>query len=171
MNITNELDDLVKSFNLYRFQNELNFYKSQNDSSQKYSSQINLLTSIINNLNNTKEVKDNSKSKIQNMFNEIDQMVYKKEWKKLPNFHKNIKIKEYLLEQYNDIKKDELKYIENMLADAVENKKLNNDEYVNYNQNLSKITNISILKKNAEGKLVLEFPTKKNVKTKKNQKK
>lgn len=157
--ITNELDDLAKSFKLYRFKSELNFYQSQND--KKYSEKINSLIKVIASLDGTQEVKDNSKSKIQNAFNEIDKMVYKKPWRKLPNFHKNIKIKEYLFEQYKDKKKGELEYMEKMLLDAVENKKLNKDEYVIYDQNLCKITAIPILKGDLEGGFALEYPIKK----------
>jgi len=162
--ITNELDDLAKSFKLYRFKNELDFYKSQND--KKYSDKIDSLTKIIAGLDGIQDVKEDSKNKIQNVFNEIDKMVYKKPWKKLPNFHKNIKIKEYVSDNFKD-KKNDSDIIEKILLDAVENKELNKDEYVAYDQNLCKITSIPILKQNDDGKYILEYPTKKVTKSKK----
>ena len=156
--ITNELDDLAKSFKLYRLKTELDFHKSRDDDLN--SDKINTLIKIITNVEGVVE-KDTSKSKIQNAFDEIDKMVYKKQWKKFPNFHKNIKIKEYLLEFYET--KDERDCIENILLNAVENKELNRDEYVIYDQDICKITAIPILKQNSEGLYFLEYPTKKVV--------
>lgn len=155
--ITNELDNLAKSLKLYRFKGELNFYQSQNDN--KYSDKINQLIKIIDNLEDSQCTEDISRNKILNVFDEINKMTYMKPWKKLPDFHKNVKIKEYLDEKYKDNKNDR-NTIEGLLTVAIENKELNKDEYVTYDISLCKITDIPVLKKN-ENLFKLEFPSKK----------
>lgn len=160
LNITNELDELVKSLKLYHFKNELNFNLSQNN--DKNQDNINLLTKIINNLEKI-ELVDN-KNKIQETFNEIDKMVYKRPWKKIPNFHKTVKIKEYLNENYKDKKIYDT--IEKILLDAIDNKNYNKFELITYDQVLCKITAIPMLKQNSEGHFALELPNK-NKKSKK----
>lgn len=156
--ITNELDDLAKSFKLYRFRTELDFYQSQDDNI--YADRINSLTNIIINLENISKEKNNSKNKIRNAFDEIDKLVYKKPWKKIPNFHKDIKIKEYLLERFKD-DNDQIEHIEKIIIDAIGNSEIKKD-FIVYDQNLCKITDITVLKQNIEGKYILEFPKENN---------
>lgn len=147
--ITNELDDLAKSFKLYRFNGELNYYTSQNDNINN--EKIEALTKVIAVLDGKQDTK-NEKNKTIEALNEMSNMVYKKTWRRIPNFHKNIKIKEYLSERFKDIN---YSYIENMISSAIENNEFNNEENVIYDQKICKIIDIPALKQDQSGKYIL----------------
>jgi hypothetical protein len=153
--ISNELDDLAKSFKLYWLEGELNYY--QKVDSGLHSDKIELLTKTISGLVGAREQKDTGKSKIQSTFNEIDKMVYMKLWRKLPDFHKNVKIREYLDSNFKD--KEGREVVENLLTSAIQNKELNRDEYVQYDQSQCKIFDIPVLK-NIGGQFKLVLPAK-----------
>lgn len=161
--IINEINEIAKSLKRYRFQNELIYYQSQNDN--KFIDKINNLNRIINELEDKsndiilQNNENNARNKIRNVFSEADKIVYKKPWNKLPEFHKNVKIKEFVSNYY---KNDE---VEKMLLDAVGKNELKKDHVV-YDQNLCKIVDIPILK-NIDGKFKLEYTKKRNTRTKK----
>lgn len=159
MNISNELDELARSLKLYRFRNELNFYKSQND--EKNLIRIEKLTKIINSLESTQLVQN--KDKIQHAFDDGYKFVYMKPWRRLQDFHKVVKIKEFVEERYKDEKNKGI--IEKMLLEAIEKKQLNKDNYVKYDQNISKIIDIPALKQDNDGnfKIILSLPRKRIV--------
>ena len=145
--IVNEIDNLSKIYKLYRFKNELNYYLSQDVNT--YSDKINKLNQIITNLETS------NKKTVHDVCDQINKLVYKKPWNKLPNFHKNVKINEYIVEHYKDNKD-----LEKLLSDAVNDKLLNSNKYVVYDQLLCKIIEIPVLKEK-DGKFILEFHKKK----------
>lgn len=145
--ISNELDNLSKSFKLYRLRTELNFYQQMEKDTNL--DRINILLNIINELEGNK-IKD----KIHNFFDNIDKLVYKKPWKRLPEFHKIIKIKEYLDEKYKT--NDKRNIIEELLINTIKTKDTTKGNYIIYDENICKITDIPGLK-NIDGqyKLIL----------------
>lgn len=79
-----------------------------------------------------------------NMFKEIDKYTYKKQWNKLPPFHKTVKLTEYLNENIKDkTTRDEL--IEKLTDHAI-NGRINTKKYVVYDPNEEKILLLPCLK-------------------------
>ena len=157
MSTSNELDDIAKSLKLYRFKSEL-IESMETDS--KNDTKNTQLKKTINELEGKMTIKN--KTKIQDVFGDIDKQVYAKPWKKLPDFHKIVKIKEYVTEKYKDEKKLQ---VETLLLEAIEKKELNNDLYVTYDQSIQKITDIPVMKLDTETNTYkLEFPKKRKPK-------
>jgi hypothetical protein len=154
MSISNELDNLAKLFKIHRLNNELNYYKNNNNN-EADTEKIEHLTKTVQTLENEKY---NIKNKIQNAFEEIDKMVYKCCWKKLPEFHKTLKLKEYLDDKYSDRQQDR-EIIEKILLSAIKNKSINNNDCVTYDPAICKITDIPVLK-SYDGKYKLILPSK-----------
>lgn len=173
--IANELDDLAKSFKLDRLKTEYGHYKilvegnnddgnTENDENGENDENDNIAVGVNNNMQKLEQLEaainsyeilfKENKNKIQDAFSQIDKYVYMKPWKKLPNFHKNVKIREYVLERYKDHKE-----VEKILMDAVESNELKINSSVVYDQSLCKILDIPILKENS-GKYYLEAPKK-----------
>lgn len=150
-NISNELDNLAKSYKLYRFKTELQEIADTDDTNR-----ITLLTKAIDDTTGTNKQKEN-KNKIQDAFEQIDKMVYMKPWNKLPDFHKKIKLKEFINENY----KSDYTKLETLLFDAIEQNLINKNIFVIYDNISCKITSIPVLKKNDDGTYKLEIPSKK----------
>ena len=69
-------------------------------------------------------------------------MIFTKTWKRLPDFHKTIKVREYVVEKFEA---DAREPIEKLLCAAIQNKELNRDEYVNYDNINGRIIDIPVL--------------------------
>ena len=89
-------------------------------------------------VNNKKPDSDNS-----SMFDEAIKMVYMKPWNRLPNFHKKVKLTEYVNELYAEHK--DHKKILNLLVNALEDNNLGTIKHVVYDNKNSKIINIPVL--------------------------
>lgn len=145
--------DKLKEINFNKkLTNELNYLKDKNNnlnffanlSGQNIDQRIELLDKIINQ-NNTIDIKkeDNIKQKKDNLFTEIDKYTYKKQWNKLPAFHKIVKIKEFIKCTYGEGNfQDELI---NKLSLYANEGKINTKKYVIYDPNLEKILSIPSL--------------------------
>lgn len=81
--------------------------------------------------------------KKENMFKEIDKTVYKKQWNKLLSFHKIVKIKEYVINNVNDI--DMQNNIIDELTKCITDGLINTKKYVIYDPNEEKILSLSCL--------------------------
>ena len=127
-----ELNEIARSLRLYRYQNEL-------ESAKNTPEQTILLTQMISHLNNKKVVPN--KTKLLNVFAEMDKNIFHTTWAKLPIFHKLVKVKEYV--QKNNLDPD----IELQLVTAIENGKLKKQGEVDYNTELCEIVDIPLLKK------------------------
>jgi len=78
------------------------------------------------------------------MFKEIDKYTYKKQWNKLPPFHKTVKLTEYLNENIKDkTMRDDLI---GKLTDHAINGRINTKKYVVYDPNEEKILLLPCLK-------------------------
>ncbi len=75
-------------------------------------------------------------NKIQNAFKDLNKQIYHQLWKKLPNFHKIIKIKEYVKEKYSANTQ-----LEELLITKLENKELP-DKLIIYDTSLGHISDI-----------------------------
>ena len=134
--------ELQKKFYLYKFENELNYL---NDSPFDNSTRINKLNNIIDKINNN-NVNDKNEKKYDDFFNDVMSDVYLKKWIKLNIIHKKFKLEEYVNKKIKN--KNENKKIINHLINMLNNKNIN--KYIDYNESLGYINNITILKKNEE---------------------
>jgi hypothetical protein len=155
-----------------RFKNELEYLKedailinvSNSDESENGNSNwilerikhVELIIENINNLNTTKKKDDSTNDKnkklifeerdgLNNMLNEIEKYMYKKEWRKLPISHKITKIKEYIEETYKDKDNNIRKKLIKDLSKHITNNKLKTEKYVLYDIEKCKINSIPAL--------------------------
>lgn len=147
-----EFDSLENKFNIKYYNNMISYCKKLDKNYlpfQKILENINIsdntLTETDTNKITTDPVEDNCQPLSDN--NEIkysEDYLYKKQWSKLTNIHKIIKIKEFvnklLINEEKD--KDELK---KTLIDMVKNKQLSKKEIVNYDSINGRIIAIIIL--------------------------
>ena len=75
---------------------------------------------------------------------DISNLIFKKAWNRLPNYHKIIKINEYITGLIKD--KKIMKEVINKLTELVNSKKLNSLKHVNYDSTKCTIISISVLK-------------------------
>jgi hypothetical protein len=133
--VQSDLDQIVKGLRLYHFTQELESSKQQLDNPR-----IEKLETILSNLTHKNHsVKDE-------FFHKMDTIVYRNNWRKLPDFHKTVKLKEFIKENYEDYQD----VLEKLL---LKNPDLNSEKSVEYDSTLMKITNILILKFNEETKV------------------
>ncbi|ARF09807.1 hypothetical protein Indivirus_3_56 [Indivirus ILV1] len=87
---------------------------------------------------------NNVQQQKETIFKEIDKYTYKKQWNKLPPFHKTVKLTEYLDEHIQDkqIKNELLE----KLKDHATNGRINTKKYVVYDPNEEKILLLPCLK-------------------------
>jgi hypothetical protein len=123
---------------------DLEFDKTKN------TDRIDLINKIINE-NYTDKVKKTNNS-LNNMFDEIEHSMYNKPWIKLQNYHKIIKLKEYIDKTFD---KSQKKNIEKICIDSVNLGNLNKNNKVDYNVNEQKIISITALKKNKNDEFVI----------------
>jgi len=105
--INKEINDIIAQLKLHRFNSELEYNSkqlnmSENPEMHQINARCSKLETIIASSLESKNVKDDAKEFITN----IDQLVYKYPWKKLPEFHKNVKLLEYIKEKYNIVLDD-----------------------------------------------------------------
>lgn len=99
---------------------------------------------IDDNLGNLKEVKQ-SKS-LKEELDEINNFVYKKSWNRLPMFHKENKLKEYINDNVKD--KDVRCELIDKLITLLNDGKIKSNKHVVYDSSLCKITAVKCLKIN-----------------------
>lgn len=111
---------------------------------------------IIKNLHNVEDPDKEEDKKwadrdgLNNMINEVEKYMYKKEWPKLAVSHKITKVKEYIEEKYNDetIGKKGKNIRRNLVKDLskhITNNKLRTTKYVIYDPKEEKIISIPAL--------------------------
>lgn len=81
-----------------------------------------------------------------NMFKEIDKYTYKKQWNKLPAFHKTVKLTEYMNDNFKDINSKEKTRLIAELTDHAKNGRINTKKYVIYDPNEEKILSLPCVK-------------------------
>ena len=180
-----DLENITKSLQLFHFTGELNNAKKSvkiNDSdivnnsdmsdikpepdSDSNSSIANIRISKLETI--LKQVSTPAVNKqigVKDLFSKIDNSVYKMPWRRLPEFHKNIKLKEYIKDKaYSN---NDTEVLEKLL---IGNAILNSEKCVTYDTTTMKITDIPALnydEKTKEYKIVDINKNNKNKKIKK----
>lgn len=157
MDLNYVVDKLVISFMKIRFLNEKSDMTTNCDNedvnNQLDNNRLENIDNIIHKLNEADDILE--KSQKNEYFNEIEKMVYSNKWNNLKQFHKLVKIKEYL-DTINMLvtEKDKIfKILEQLLTD----KKLKHDKHIVYNSNNQRVTSISILKIDENGKYYIDI--------------
>lgn len=145
MNADGEIDAIKnKNFSI-KLQNELDYLKTGEKtfglSDSEINDRIELLESILNNKVCIR--KETLAEQKENMFKKFDEGAYKKPWNKLTTFHKTIKIKEYVKDNYGD--GDMQNEIVIKLATHINDGKINTKKFVVYDPNAEKILSLSCL--------------------------
>jgi len=171
MAVVNEIDEIAKMLKIHRYKTELDhtndLREETNDEKIDKKKQIDRLVEIIHDIDPEYKLEivlrtkvSNSVTKAKNMFSEMTKMVYMKPWKKLPEFHKSVKIKEYIEKTYGkDTEKS--KIVASLLSEAIENKELGKEDYVIYDTKNCEIIQIPVLKE-TNGIFKLEYHKQKN---------
>jgi hypothetical protein len=140
------VDKIKEKLYKQKFENELEFLKEENF----FEERINTIEKIL------AEPKKKSviiKSGTDKFFEELEKYAFKKQWNRLAENHKLIKIKEFC---DTNIKNDkEHKIIYKKLEEMLYAKKLNSKKYIDYDPHDEKILNILILQ-NEDGKYKLK---------------
>lgn len=148
MDISSQIDVIkINNFN-GKIQNELEYFKSvsiltpfENGHGINQEERIATLEKILKqpgiHQNTVQQQRDN-------MFVEIDKYTFRKQWNKLPAFHKTVKLGEYLESNIKD-KKMRKKLLDE-LTDHANNGRINTKKYVIYDPNEEKILSLPCLK-------------------------
>ncbi len=146
-----ELDNLRESFIKQHLINERNNNTNINDERK-----LNL-DGLISELSNTeiiiKKNKEKNNKEKEDINKSIDIYLYQKKWNKLIDFHKIVKIKEYLKDKYST--DPNLEQLTLLLLNAIDEKKINSVKFVDYDDKKSCIINIPCLKKDENNKYYL----------------
>lgn len=134
MSVKEDIDSIVKSLQLYHFTTELEHNK-KNDSENV---RVAKLETILNTLGNSTQTKVTRKD----FFSKIDNSVFTYPWRKLPEFHRNIKIKEYINSKFAEKEASTKTQLEKLL---LSNGDLNSEKHVIYNSTKMEITDIPVL--------------------------
>lgn len=137
------VDQFRKKAFLKCFENEISWLEKKGTLINEDTERLGLLKKIYSKLT---EVPHEKTSTFQNNFKKMESQIYMQEWRRLPEFHKLIKIREYIKDMKSDKQDDVKKRIEEMLIDAVTSKKLNSNKSVNYDIKQCKILDIPVLK-------------------------
>jgi hypothetical protein len=137
ISIDHDIDEIIKTCKLFRFQLEL----SQKSNSDKESQ----LRKIISDLEVT-AIKTDESPQLRNILSSFSDRVYNQPWNKLKPIHKEDRLKKYVELKYetNKEKNNILKIIMDGLNEGIFNK-VNS---VEYDVKTAKITNIPILVEN-----------------------
>ena len=121
LNFQNELDTIIKDNHKYRFSTEL---ENTSDNERKPK-----ILSILNQYE-TKTEQQLVDEKKKKMFDEVDKQAFKQKWSKLSEYHKEMKIKQYVNEKYATYKNKAI-LLEN-LVNILHSSKTAIDKYVTY---------------------------------------
>ena len=168
--MNSEIDQIAESLKAYYLTNQLAYYeKLQITQPSEINEQaIKKMSGILGELNESikeKHLKATAGKidKIENTFKNIDRYAYMKEWRKLTEFHKNVKLTEYFDTTYR-IKPEFAGYAERFkeLATLISaNKDYSNDKCIDYDSSACIIKNIHVLRYNEETKEFILDPVKK----------
>lgn len=150
MDITSQIENTRdKNFNT-KIKNELNYFKENknlnlfcNATDQNIEERILNLEKIISEYKGNIKKEDDIKQKKDNLFAEIDKYTYKKQWNKLPTFHKIVKLKEFINQNYGE--GDFQTELISKLSIFADEGKINTKKYVIYDPNAEKILSIPAL--------------------------
>lgn len=147
MNYGEEIEGAKRDNFNTKIQNELIYLRGNDNvfnlSDKEIGMRIDGLSTI---LGTTKRVSN----KKEDMFKEMDKHIYKKQWNRLTPFHKMVKIKEFIKEQYEEGDFQNAMIAE--LTKLVNENNFNTKKFVTYDPNMEKILSMSCLVVNVEKK-------------------
>jgi len=145
MNPSSDIDT-VKNQNFYaKIKGEIDCLKTGEKTfgltDLEIGARIELLENILNNKVCVRKV--TMAEQKSNMFKEIEQYTYKKQWNKLLPFHKIVKLKEFIKEKYGEgTMQDEIIV---KMSQYINDGKINTKKFVVYDPNAEKILSMSCL--------------------------
>lgn len=140
MNATVQIENIKISNFIKKLQNELAYLKDENNSISSFTNltnkydRIKLLETL---LEIPIEQQTTIEQQRENMTKEMSQYVFRKQWNKLFNIHKIVKIKEYVKDHIKDQKI--CNEIIEKLVDHINDGMINTKKYVVYDPNTEKI--------------------------------
>ncbi len=145
MNPSNDIDT-VKTQNFYaKINGEIECLKSGEKTfgltDLEIGTRIELLENILGNKVCVRKV--TMQEQKNNMFKEIEQYTYKKQWNKLLAFHKIVKLKEFVKEKYGEGTMQEEIIVK--MSQCINDGKINTKKFVIYDPNAEKILSMSCL--------------------------
>ena len=150
MDISSQLD-IIKIENFKRkIKNELDYLKEDiknlslfiNSSECVIEERIFILEKLLNK-NHELNKNETGQQKKENIIAEIEKYTYRKQWNKLPSFHKNVKLKEFIKNNYGD---GELQNeIIEKLSEYSNEGRINTKKYIIYDPNSEKILSMPCL--------------------------
>jgi hypothetical protein len=142
--LNNELEDISQSL----FGDILN-----NNDSNYITNRIDSINYILNILNKDDKINNIKKeSNLDKVYEVLDIKAYSMCWNKLHINHKIHKIKEFVLEKYNNNND-----LEKILLEAINNGQLNLSKYVIYDKDQMKITDMPFIKQINNGEFIIRI--------------
>lgn len=141
----NDLDELRIKLFMERFTEEHSYLTSLDidhdlDSKERISNLEKIIKMIDDGINSKKL---NEKKSLNDELDEMNRQTYKRPWNRLPSYHKEIKVIEYIKELVDD---DEIqKELIEKLIDLINKNKINTKKYVDYNSSECKIIKLKFL--------------------------
>ena len=158
MDCSIDINEIVKELKTHHFTSEYNNIKDDDNERSK------ILKELIEMLNIINITKESAKNEIGN---KVYNAAFSKPWKKLLNFHRDIKLKEFIDEKFSNKTEDEQIELRNLLNTKA-NPILQLEKNIIYDISSMKIVNIPILEYNEDNKKYVVFvkkpKSKKNIK-------
>ncbi len=140
MDTSLHIDSIRKQLLLQSFKNEIKFLTSDTTHTSSKDKLVQLET-ILGQIEKTNDVGE--KKNVEKLFDEVDKVIFRRPWNRLPPIHKIVKIKEYLT---NFVKDDILRTkISDDLINLVNTNKLNTKKHVVYDPIKEQIESIPVL--------------------------
>lgn len=160
MDVSLYLENLRENNFKTKIKNELDYLKEEeknisiftNYSDFDIDERIVMLEKLLN-INNNIKKNITVQQKKDNLIAEIEKYIYRKQWNKLKSFHKIVKLKEFIKENYGegDLQND----ITNDLCKYADEGRINTKKYVIYDPNAEKILSMPCLTVDVEKKTYL----------------
>lgn len=145
MSLYQEIQEIRKDLFRKRFENELNDINGKPEKYEEDIERLEDIKQIIISIDKRRE-KDKGKRKLE--FSEINNMMYKKQWRYLKPFHRVVKMKEYIRE---NIDENLQKEIIDKVTKLLNKNKLKSSKYVEYNHDICKVIKFNALEINEDG--------------------
>lgn len=139
-NVADDVRDLCTKLSLQKYKNEINSISDDKDVPW-VKERLTLLHTVIKHMSTPKKTETEP-----DIYEEIENQMFKKSWNRLPEVHKIMKVREFL--NKNIKKASQRKQYEQKIREAIINKKLNSKKEVEYNSDIGQIVSIKVLKYN-----------------------
>jgi hypothetical protein len=132
--VDNEINDIVRENLIYRLAIELEYTEDEIRKEE--------IKNKLNKIQFSEKIEfDETKTKLENMFNKINEFVLKKQWTKLTANQKNERIDNFI--KSKKMSDDKTLLVKDTIDKLIKNKKLKSS-YIDYNSELGQIDEINI---------------------------